>query len=121
MQHEQHDELVGLFSRTMNISGFTPSSEIISNQVLPPPAAVPQPTQTHYASVHYTHSQHIAPPRFAEPTSTLVEQPSDEQLVQVLVQNNIDPHSLSAAQVNLLRNADSEQRPRLLELWRISP
>jgi len=42
-------------------------------------------------------------------------------MLDILNRNSIDPSTLFPSQVDLLRNADLDQRLRLLELWRISP
>ena len=49
------------------------------------------------------------------------QQLTDEELVRMLVRSSIDPALLSPTQVDLFRNADYDQRLRLLELWRIAP
>jgi len=75
-----------------------------------------------YASTHY-----IPPTSFhanATPQATPEPEPrplSDNEIAAVLIQHSIDPHTLFPSQVALFRNADDEQRQRLLELWRISP
>lgn len=40
---------------------------------------------------------------------------------EVLMKRGIDPATLFASQLELFRQADQEQRKRLVELWRISP
>ncbi|KAF2434990.1 hypothetical protein EJ08DRAFT_645920 [Tothia fuscella] len=126
----QQEELIGLFSRTLNFSNPTPPPE--ENLSKPQPQrdnAEEQPPI--YASQHYVPNRHMLPVRFftppAEPPQPQPEpepEPrylSDERLIELLNRNSIDPSTLFPSQVNLIRNADSDQRLRLLELWRISP
>lgn len=118
----QQEELIGLFSRTLNFSNPTPPPE----EHLPPPQPEPEPAEeqpTIYASQHYVPNRHMLPVRFfTPPVEAPQPQPlSDEEIVEILNRNSIDPQTLFPSQVNLFRNADSDQRLRLLELWRISP
>jgi hypothetical protein len=122
----QQDELVGLFSQKLNFSNPTPPPD--KQHFAPPPeiqneASEPQPTQ--FASQHYVPNRHVLPVRFFTPPQTTPEphpQPlSDDEMLDVLNRNSIDPSTLFPSQVALLRNADLDQRLRLLELWRISP
>ena len=121
------EELVGLFARQMTFSNPTPPPEepipsVSAQQSLSIPVV--------YASQHYTPNRHVVPVRFNTPPEQPVQQEeqqqqqrylSDEQLIDLLQQNSIDPHQLFPSQVDLFRNADADQRLRLLELWRISP
>jgi len=125
--HGGQEELVGLFARQMTFSNPTPPPEE------PIPVVSVQQTQTVsipvvYASQHYTPNRHVVPVRFntpPEPQVTVQQEQqqnlSDEQLIELLQQNSIDPQQLFPSQVHLFRNADADQRLRLLELWRISP
>jgi hypothetical protein len=120
----QQEELIGLFSRTLNFSNPTPPPE--EHLALPqrkPEVVEEQPTI--YASQHYVPNRHMLPVRFftppAEPQAPQPRPLSDEEIVEVLNRNSIDPQALFPSQVNLFRNADNDQRLRLLELWRISP
>lgn len=126
--HGGQEELVGLFARQMTFSNPTPPPE-------EPMAPVSQsqeqsaPVPVVYASQHYTPNRHVVPVRFnTPPEPPVISQPqqqqrylSDEQLIDLLQQNSIDPQQLFPSQVDLFRNADADQRLRLLELWRISP
>ena len=121
----QSDELAGLFARTMTFSNPTPPPE---EPTMKPEHFQPslQPAfeerKQVYASTHY-----IPPTSFnaqSTPQATPEPEPrplSDNEIAAVLVQHQIDPHTLFPSQVSLFRNADDEQRQRLLELWRISP
>jgi hypothetical protein len=130
----RQDELAELFSHHMNLQNPTPPPQTVTQPIAepqirassepPPTAAAAQPVQQQqqqqqpivYASSHYYHVAHIVAPK-PPPTPT----PSDEELIEMLTRNWIDPASLQPAQANLFRNADHDQRLRLLELWRISP
>jgi hypothetical protein len=136
----QQDELAGLFARTMTFSNPTPPPD--EQQMLPKPAEPEQqPQHAIYASSHYVPNHHVLPVRHhtvpirfhstpqASPEPEPAPQPfhpvvptlSDSEIVEILNRNSIDPHSLFPSQVVLFRNADNDQRLRLLELWRISP
>ncbi|KAF2669696.1 hypothetical protein BT63DRAFT_440290 [Microthyrium microscopicum] len=125
-QPGQQDELAGLFARTMNLDTMTPPPDP-QLQAPPPPFEEPKEDESKqivYTSMHYNHSRHVVPIRFHRTEETTPEPQlplTDEEMFGLLVQNSIDPHSLFASQVHLLRHADGEQRLRLLELWRISP
>jgi hypothetical protein len=128
----QQDELAGLFSQKLNFSNPTPPPE---KQYSPPaPESKPEandPQPAIFASQHYVPNHHVVPIRhsvpvrfFNPPQTTPPPQPqplSDEEMVDMLQRNGIDPATLFPSQVALLRNADLDQRLRLLELWRISP
>jgi hypothetical protein len=132
----QQDELAGLFARTMTFSNPTPPPD--EQQMLPKPSE-PEPQLAVYASSHYVPNVqprvHTVPVRFhstpqaspePEPAPQPTYQPivhplSDSEIVAILNRNSIDPQTLFPSQVNLFRNADNDQRLRLLELWRISP
>jgi len=130
----QQDELAGLFARSMTFSNPTPPPD--EQQMLPKPAeSTPQaPQPAVYASSHYVPNRaHTVPIRFhstpaaspePEPPAQLqppIQPLSDSEIVEILNRNSIDPHSLFPSQVTLFRNADNDQRLRLVELWRISP
>jgi hypothetical protein len=122
----QQDELIGLFSRNLNFSNPTPPPE--KQFSAPPREAQPEPQPTIFASQHYVPNQrHVLPVRFFTPPQTTPEpqpqpQPlSDDEMIEILNRNSIDPSTLFPSQVTLLRNSDLDQRLRILELWRISP
>jgi hypothetical protein len=125
-ERQNHEELAGLFARSMNISNPTPPPET-RFEPPQPPAELPQQLPTEpivYASMHYTHSRHVVPVRFSSTPETTPEPQrplTNDEMYRMLLQNGINPHSLFPAQVHLFRHADLEQRLRLLELWSISP
>lgn len=125
----QQEELARLFSAHMNLAQAPPQPSpepeqrnfqeepMQQQQVVEEPVAKP----IIYASQHYTHSYHVAPARQVtreEPAQTHVDA---SELEAMLVRNSIDPSLLFPSQIDLFKNADDDQRLRLLELWRISP
>ena len=121
------EELIGLFARNMTFTNPTPPPE-------EPQPIVSSPLQNGssiiavFASQHYTPNRHVTPIRFQtppEPQSPTQQQQqhylNDDQVIDLLKQNSIDPHQLIPSQVDLFRKADTDQRLRLLELWRIAP
>ena len=99
------DELADLMSRNMHISVVAPV-DITSNP--PTPQDIPQAAPV-YISQHYTHSAHIIP--VLEESSMMV----------MLQESGVDAKALLPAQIELFKNAQPEQRNRLVELWRIAP
>jgi hypothetical protein len=126
-QQQQQDDLSRLFAQTMTLNPMTPPPEARMQPPPPPLSPVeykPVEQQVVYTSMHYTPTRHVVPVRFAHTPEATPERQlplSDEEMIYMLEQNSIDPHSLFDSQVHLLRHADPEQRLRLLELWRISP
>ena len=100
------DDLTKMFNRSMNFSN--PQMETQSTR--PPPT----PTANFRISQHYHHSAHQIPTVSAPPEMT------DVEAGNILSRHGIDPSQLSISQGTLFKKADSEQRDRLIELWRIS-
>lgn len=124
----QQEELARLFSAHMSLDQ-TPSQPQEQThpqhieQIPQEPPAQQEQTQVAqpiiYASLHYTHSYHIAPTHHVQvPPKTQI---SLSELQSMLLRNSIDPSLLFPSQIDLFQNADDDQRLRLLELWRISP
>lgn len=74
----------------------------------PTPQVSPQPAPITYITQHYHHSAHQA--------ST-----SDSQVSSTLESAGINAAALLPSQLALFKNAEPEQKQRLIELWRISP
>lgn len=109
----QQEELARLFSANMSLS----EQQAVAQQHQA--AETPNPQPITYISQHYTHSYHVVPAREnPQPQNAQIEV---SELEAMLVRNSIDPASLFPSQVDLFKNADDDQRLRLLELWRISP
>jgi len=113
----QQEELLGLFNRSLNFSDSTPVSPIEQPMNQPEEQRVITQPIT-YVTQHYHHSAHTVPKTSGDSPSRHINQPG---LAAVLLRNGIEPASLSPAQINLVQNADDDQRLRLLELWRIAP
>lgn len=120
----QQEELARLFSAHMSLDQSPPQPPPQSQeQVSQGQPAQQEQAQTvqpiTYASLHYTHSYHIAPIQNVQvPLKTKIDLP---ELQSMLLRNSIDPSLLFPSQIDLFQNADDDQRLRLLELWRISP
>lgn len=112
----QQEELARLFSANMSLS----EQQTVAQQQVSQPAETPNPQPITYISQHYTHSYHVVPA--CQPTQEAQKTQIDvSELQAILIRHSIDPESLFPSQVDLFKNADDDQRLRLLELWRISP
>lgn len=72
------------------------------------PQVSPQTAPIAYITQHYHHSSHQVPS---------IEQPVSD----VLEEAGVNASALLPSQILLFKNADDEQKHRLVELWRISP
>lgn len=99
------DELADMMTRNMHLG--RPPAEI-SNP--PTPQVAPQAAPITYISQHYHHSAHIAP---------AVEE--EAQASTILKSVGVNADALLPSQLQLFKNADNEQKERLVELWRIAP
>lgn len=72
----------------------------------PTPQVLPQTGPVTYITQHYHHSGHQAPER---------------QVSELLEEAGVNASILLPSQISLFRNADDEQKHRLVELWRIAP
>ena len=109
------DELASMFHQTMTLSQPQVQKQPVE-EARPPPT----PTANFSISQHYHHSAHQVPqiqtsdePQFETPLM-------DSHIEAMLSQHSIDASELSPPQITLFRNASSEQRNRLIELWSIS-
>lgn len=102
------DDLVALMSRNMHLSTIQPPAHNVSAP--PTPQVVPQSTPITYITQHYHHSTHVA-----------VAQVQEMQATTTLEAAGVNASALLPSQLQLFKNAGSEQRQRLIELWRISP
>lgn len=103
------DDLAEMMSRNMHLGSMqTP----VHNFSTPPtPQVIPQPTPITYISQHYHHSGHVA-------QAPVV----DEAPVSALLRDaGVNTDALLPSQLQLFKNAQPEQRDRLIELWRIAP
>ena len=67
-------------------------------------------------SQHYTHSAHVA-------TSSLhpLQPHRDDQTSRLLIQNDIAPSSLLRSQLELFERSNTDERAKLVMLWRLAP
>lgn len=100
------DELTKMFNKSMNFSN--PQTETVQER--PPPT----PTANFSVSQHYHHSAHQVP------TVATTSELTDFAAIDLLRDHGIDPSQLSVSQGDLFKKADTDQRDRLIELWRIS-
>lgn len=133
------DELAALFASKMAMGApsitqhptqiATPPTPTLANS---PPTTVPSSQSapiTHSITQHYHHSSHLLLSGSRNDQSMGEEvdgtfmngDESGMSTEEVLMKRGIDPATLFASQMELFRQADSEQRNRLVELWRISP
>lgn len=129
----QQEELARLFSANMSLSQNPfpqtppqPEQQMFTEQQVQPQQQeqeqAPISPPITYVSQHYTHSYHVVPVRHssAPPEKTQAQFDASE-LQSILLRSSIDPSLLFPSQIDLFKNADNDQRLRLLELWRISP
>lgn len=98
------DELAEMMVRNMHLG--RPAIET-SNP--PTPEVAPQAGPITYISQHYHHSSHLAPAGEEMQTSTLLKSVG------------VNADALLPSQLQLFKNAENEQKERLVELWRIAP
>ncbi|KAK6070219.1 hypothetical protein SCUP234_10279 [Seiridium cupressi] len=115
-----HDELAAMFSRNMSLQ-----QRPVEQQPIQSTETNAEPEPIVYASVHYTHSAHIAhvPEPVIERERPSSEPPQSRQPLaeDILRHYGINPGTLSASQMELFKTAEDSQKERLIELWRICP
>jgi hypothetical protein len=118
------EDLSALFSRNMMVGNHPEyrQTEPSSEWKMAAPFSTPSGNPITYSiTQHYHHSGHQAPT-----TSNLQGQPkiyphghlSPEE---ILIQNNVNPSSLSLSQLTLVQQADQDQLLQLIHQWRVSP
>lgn len=112
---KMQDELATLFNRSMNFAIPQAKSEP-QQQDRPPPT----PSANFSISQHYHHSAHRVP-MLQQPDDTISGELTQSVIARLLSQQGIDSTSLSLSQITLFKNANTEQRERLVQLWKISP
>jgi hypothetical protein len=122
------DDLVALFGRQMSVQAV---SQAASCQEATPPTPNPSPSHNPATSPsvysitqHYHHSSHqafLGTASNQSPTFLKLENGPDNSAEEVLMRHNVDPAFLSPSQLTLFRQAGSDQKARLIELWQISP
>ncbi|TKA78530.1 hypothetical protein B0A49_01635 [Cryomyces minteri] len=119
----QQEELAGLFARSLNFSNYAPAVQT-AQQEEPAQHQPPLSQPVTYITQHYNHSAHVRPKAASEPSTSYSLTNNHfprSDLESLLRRSDIDPSFLYPSQINLFQNADSDQRLRLLELWRIAP
>lgn len=103
------DDLSELMSRNMHLGSVQTPMHNVSTP--PTPQVMPQPAPITYISQHYHHSAHVAPTPINDevPISTFLRE------------NGVNADVLLPSQLQLFKNAQPDQRDRLMELWRIAP
>lgn len=99
------DDLINMMSRNLHLNPIQHHQDM---SMPPTPQVVPQAAPITYITQHYHHSNHQAPTTDV-PVSTILEQVG------------INASALLPSQLQLFKNADGEQRQRLIELWQIAP
>ncbi|KAG9789849.1 hypothetical protein ABEF93_006554 [Exophiala dermatitidis] len=102
---KMQDELVNMMAHNLQI-GLIQHQQDMSTP--PTPQVLPEPTPITYISQHYHHSAHQVHPHDV-PVSTILENVG------------INAAALFPSQLQLFKNADTEQRMRLIQLWQIAP
>lgn len=99
------DDLINMMARNLQLGPIQHHQDMSTP---PTPQVVPQAAPIAYITQHYHHSNHQALANDV-PASTILEQ------------LGINASALLPSQLQLFKNADGEQRQRLIELWQIAP
>ncbi|EXJ81395.1 hypothetical protein A1O3_07686 [Capronia epimyces CBS 606.96] len=102
---KMQDDLINMMARNLQISPLGHQHDL---SMPPTPQVVPEPEPITYISQHYHHSAHQVPLHDL-PVSTILEKAG------------INAAALFPSQLQLFKNAQPEQRLRLIELWQIAP
>ncbi|KIX00313.1 uncharacterized protein Z518_10452 [Rhinocladiella mackenziei CBS 650.93] len=102
---KMQDDLINMMTRNLQLSPIQHQHDM---SMPPTPQVVPQPAPITYITQHYHHSAHQVPSHEL-PVSTLLER------------SGINASALFPSQLQLFKNAEPEQRSRLIELWQIAP
>ncbi|KIX93801.1 uncharacterized protein Z520_10426 [Fonsecaea multimorphosa CBS 102226] len=101
---KMQDDLINMMARNLHLGPLQSPPDL---SMPPTPQVVPQSTPITYITQHYHHSAHQAPNDL--PVSTILER------------SGINASALFPSQLQLFKNAEPEQRLRLIELWQIAP
>jgi hypothetical protein len=96
------DELVSMMGRHFNLNPIQPTDASMP----PTPQVSPHQGPITYITQHYHHSGH---------------QVMEKQASDILQEAGVNAAVLLPSQLALFKNADDEQKQRLVELWRIAP
>ncbi|EXJ78665.1 hypothetical protein A1O1_09066 [Capronia coronata CBS 617.96] len=103
---KMQDDLINMMARTLQLGPFPHDQHDMSTP--PTPQVLPEPAPITYISQHYHHSAHQVPANDL-PVSTILEN------------CGINAAALFPSQLQLFKNAEPDQRLRLIELWQIAP
>ncbi|KIV78050.1 hypothetical protein PV11_09813 [Exophiala sideris] len=102
---KMQDDLINMMTKNLQLSSLPPQTDMSTP---PTPQVVPQSPPITYITQHYHHSSHQV-------------QSHDIPVSTALEQSGINASALFPSQLQLFKDADPEQRSRLIELWRIAP
>lgn len=100
------DDLVNMMSQHLQINQIQHHQD---SSMPPTPEVSPQPIPITYITQHYHHSSHQA------------GNSPEAQASDFLESVGVNASALLPSQIQLFKNADDQQRQRLVELWTISP
>jgi len=98
------DVLVNMMSQHLQLS---PDQHHQGASMPPTPQVSPQSVPSTYITQHYHHSSHQAG--------------NEVQTSSILDQAGVNASALLPSQIFLFKNADDDQKQRLVELWKIAP
>ena len=99
-------DLVNMMSQHLQLNPIHHNQDL---SMPPTPQVSPQPQPIAYITQHYHHSSHQA------------GNSPETQVSSVLESVGINAAALLPSQLQLFKNADDQQKQRLIELWSISP
>src|SRR6266536_1254308 len=113
------EDLSALFSRNMMVDSRTEyaNTEPSAAWKIKPPLSTPQANPISYSiTQHYHHSAHQAS-AVSNVQHSAGSSNGHISPEEILVQNNINPSSLSLSQLTLVQQANQDDLLRLIELW----
>ncbi|KAI9683840.1 MAG: hypothetical protein M1829_004174 [Trizodia sp. TS-e1964] len=119
-EQKMQDDLSTLFSRNLTLANIP----IYQPEAMPAEESAPiEKPITYSISQHYHHSAHLAAPQPTPPSQTEARKsPTDPSAAEIILsRHGVDYSQLLPSQIVLFQHADTTQKMRLVELWRISP
>lgn len=120
---KMQEDLATLFARNMMVGDPSESAQLERRSAtrIPDSNTIAHPI-TYSITRHYNHSTHQAPAVIQQTEAKpLVPQINEVSPEEALLRNNVDPSSLFPSQLTLFKQAEPDQKLRLIELWRIYP
>ncbi|KAL6250613.1 hypothetical protein RBB50_002915 [Rhinocladiella similis] len=102
---KMQEDLINMMTRNLQLDPIQHQHDM---SMPPTPQVVPQASPITYITQHYHHSAHQVQSNNL-PVSSIIEQAG------------INASALFPSQLQLFKNADPEQRSRLIQLWQIAP